>query len=127
MERGFAFLNDPLFLASSVFVTRPARLLALALIMTRCLLVDQLGEGRLRQRLAATGQTGPDQQGKPTARPTLRWLFPCFEGVDLPHTRQPSGMRATEVLRLTKVHRLVLRLLGPTYENGYLTCQETAE
>jgi hypothetical protein len=30
-------------------------------------------------------------------------------------------------LRLTKVHRLVLRLLGPTYENCYLTFLETAE
>jgi hypothetical protein len=30
-------------------------------------------------------------------------------------------------LRLTKVHRLVLRLLGPTYETCYLTFQETAE
>jgi len=127
VERGFAFLKDPLFLASSVFVKRPERIMALAFIMTLCLLVYKLGEGRLRQRLAATGQTVPDQKGKPTARPTLRWLFQCFEGVDLHHTLQPSGMRATEVLRLTKVHRLVLRLLGPTYENCYLTFQETAE
>jgi transposase len=127
VERGFAFLKDPLFLASSVFVKRPERIMALAFIMTLCLLVYKLGEGRLRQRLAATGQTVPDQKGKPTARPTLRWLFQCFEGVDLHHTLQPSGMRATEVLRLTTVHRLVLRLLGPTYENCYLTFQESAE
>jgi len=127
VERGFAFLKDPLFLASSVFVKRPERIMALAFVMTLCLLVYKLGEGRLRQRLAATGQTVPDQKGKPTARPTLRWLFQCFEGVDLHHTLQPNGRRATEVLRLTTVHRLVLRLLGPTYENCYLTFQETAE
>jgi transposase len=127
VERGFAFLKDPLFLASSVFVKRPERIMALAFIMTLCLLVYTLAEGRLRQRLAATRQTVPDQKGKPTARPTLRWLFQYFEGVDLHHTLQPSGMRDTEVLRLTKVHRLVLRLLGPTYENCYLTFQETAE
>jgi transposase len=127
VERGFAFLKDPLFLASSVFVKRPERIMALAFVMTLCLLVYKLGEGRLRQRLAATGQTVPDQKGKPTTRPTLRWLFQCFAGVDLHHTRLPNGLRATEVLRLTKVHRLVLRLLGPTYENCYLTFQETAE
>jgi transposase len=127
VERGFAFLKDPLFLASSVFVKRPERIMALAFVMTLCLLVYKLAEGRLRQRLAATGQTVPDQKGKPTVRPTLRWLFQCFEGVDLHHTLQPGGRRATEVLRLTKVHRLVLRLLGPTYENCYLTLQETAE
>jgi transposase len=127
VERGFSFLKDPLFLASSVFVKRPERIMALAFIMTLCLLVYKLAEVRLRQRLAETGQTIPDQKGKPTAHPTLRWLFQCFEGVDLHHTQQPSGMRATEVLRLTKVHRLVLHLLGPTYEKCYFTFQQTAE
>jgi transposase len=127
VERGFAFLKDPLFLASSVFVKRPERIMALAFIMTLCLLVYKLAEVRLRQRLAATRTRVPDQVGKPTPRPTLRWLFQCFEGIDLHHTRDPDGSVSTEVLRLTKVHRLVLRLLGPAYENCYLTFQETAE
>ena len=127
VERGFAFLKDPLFLASSVFVKRPERIMALAFVMTLCLLVYKLAEVRLRQRLAQTGQTVPDQKGKPTARPTLRWLFQCFEGIDLHHTRHPNGVDETEVLRLTGVHRLVLQLLGPTYEKCYLTVQETAE
>jgi len=126
-ERGFAFLKDPLFLASSVFVKRPERIMALAFVMTLCLLVYKLAEVRVRQQLAATGQTVPDQVRKPTARPTLRWLFQCFEGIDLHHTRAPDGSVATEVLRLSAVHRLVLRLLGPTYEYCYLTFQQTAE
>jgi transposase len=62
--------KDPLFLASSVFVKRPERLMALAFIMTLCLLVYKLAELRVRQQLAATGLTVPDQVGKPTARPT---------------------------------------------------------
>jgi transposase len=126
-ERGFAFLKDPLFLASSVFVKKPERIMALAFIMTLCLLVYKLAEVRIRQQLTATGLTVPDQVRKPTARPTLRWLFQCFEGIDLHHTLQPDGARSTEVLRLTSLHRLVLRLLGPTYENCYLASQETAE
>ena len=127
VERGFSFLKDPLFLASSVFVKRPERIMALAFVMTLCLLVYKLAEVRLRQRLAATGQTVPDQKGKPTARPTLRWLFQVFEGIDLHHTLHPGGAPVTEVLRLTKVHRLVLHLLGPAYENCYLAFQKTAE
>ncbi len=75
VERGFAFLKDPLFLASSVFVKRPERIMALAFVMTLCLLVYKLAEGRVRQRLAETQQTVPDQARKPTARPTLRWMF----------------------------------------------------
>ena len=126
-ERGFAFLKDPLFLASSVFVKRPERIMALALVMTLCLLVYKLAEVRVRQQLAATGQTVPSQVNKPTNRPTLRWLFQCFEGIDLHHTWHPDGTRSTEVLRLTAVHRLVLRLLGPSYENCYLAFPQTAE
>jgi hypothetical protein len=49
--------------------------------MTLCLLVYKLAELRVRQRLAARGQTVPDQVRKPTVRPTLRWFFQCFEGI----------------------------------------------
>jgi transposase len=126
VERGFAFLKDPLFLASSVFVKKPTRIMAMAFVMVLCLLVYKLAEVRVRQRLAATGQTVPDQLRKPTARPTMRWIFQCFEGIDLHHTLLPGGSRWTQVLRLTDLHRLVLHLLGPAYEHGYLTGQETA-
>ncbi len=38
-ERGFRFLKDPLFLASSVFLKTPKRIAALGMIMALCLLV----------------------------------------------------------------------------------------
>src|SRR5260370_5293078 len=72
-ERGFRFLKDPLFLASSVFVKKPERIMALICIMLLCLLVYRLAEVRLRARLAETQQTIPDQVHKPTAHPTMRW------------------------------------------------------
>jgi transposase len=72
VERGFRFLKDPLFLASSVFVKKPERIMALSFIMVLCLLVYRLAEFRLRSRLAETKQTIPDQVHKPTARPTMR-------------------------------------------------------
>jgi transposase len=127
VERGFAFLKDPLFLASSVFVKRPERIMALAFIMTLCQLVYKLAERRVRQRLAATGHTVPDQVRKPTARRTLRWLFQCFEGVDLLHISAADGSHATEILRLDPLHRRVLHLMEPANENCYLALQQTAE
>lgn len=127
VERGFAFLKDPLFLASSVFVKRPERIMALAFVMTLCLLVYKLAEGRVRQRLVDTKQTVPDQARKPTARPTLRWLFQYFEGIDLLHIAQPDGSRVTEVLRLDTVHQRVFQLRGPAYEICYLALQQSAE
>jgi transposase len=127
VERGFAFLKDPLFLASSVFVKKPHRIMALAFIMVLCLLVYRLAEVRVRERLAATQETVPDQLRRPTARPTMRWLFQCFEGIDLHHMTLPEGTLATQVLRLNAVHRLVLRLLGPAYEVRYLLSSESAK
>jgi transposase len=120
VERGFRFLKDPLFLASSVFVKKPERIMALSLIMVLCLLVYRLAEFRLRARLAETAQTIPDQVQKSTARPTMRWVFQCFEGIELLHIHTSSSSR-TLVLRLQTAHRLILSLLGPLYEKIYLS------
>lgn len=50
----------------------------------------------------------------------MRWLFRCFEGIDLHLTRRADdGLWDREVLRLTDVHRLVLHLLRPAYEHCY--------
>jgi len=127
IERGFAFLKDPLFLASSVFVKKPSCIMAMAFVMVLCLSVYQLAEVRVGQRLATTEQTAPDQVRKPTARPTMRWLFLCFKGIDLHHTLLPDGTRWSEVLRLHDLHRLMLRLLGPAYEHRYLVLYPLAK
>ena len=118
VERGFRFLKNPLFLASSVFVKKPERIVALSLMMVLCLLVYRLAEFRLRARLAETKQTIPDQMHKPTARPTMRWVFQCFEGIELLHVQTESAS-LTIALRLQPLHRLILVLLGPLYEKIY--------
>jgi transposase len=120
VERGFAFLKDPLFLASSVFLKKPQRIMALSLVMVLCLLVYRLAEHRLRQQLAATGQTVPDQVNKPTNRPTMRWVFQCFEGIELLHIRHgPQEPPTSLILRLLPLHQQILALLGSAYEQFY--------
>src|SRR5215208_671441 len=118
VERGFRFLKDPLFLASSVFVRKPERLVALGFVMVVCLLVYRLAEHRLRKRLSETGQSIPDQVGKPTAKPTMRWVFQLFEGIELLIIRSAESV-SWQVLRLKPVHERILRLLGPTFEKIY--------
>jgi transposase len=91
VERGFRFLfvsgdprrKDPLFFASSVFLKSPKRIAALDMIMALCLLVYNLGQRQLRQALAHQNETIPNQLGKPTSSPTLRWVFQCFMAVHL--------------------------------------------
>lgn len=118
VERGFGFLKDPLFLASSVFVKKPSRIVALGFIMVLCLLAYRLAEHRLRTRLVETNQTIPNQVSKPTARPTMRWVFQLFEGIDLLHISSPTET-VSRILRLQPVHQQILRLLGQPYLKIY--------
>src|SRR5260370_8692100 len=85
VERGFRFLKDPLFLAFSVFVKKPERIVVLGLIMVLRLLVYRLAEHRLRTGLAETEQTLPDPLNRPKPRPTLRSVLQCFAGFALSH------------------------------------------
>jgi transposase len=120
VERGCRFLQDPLFLASSVCVKKPERIMALSLIMVWCVRISRVAEFRLRMRLAETAHTIPNQLQKPTARPTMRGVFQCFEGIALLPIPTPFASR-TLVLRLQPVHQLLFSLLGPHAETCSLS------
>jgi len=124
VERGFSFLKDPLFLASSVFVKKPTRIVALSLVMVLCLLVYRLAEHRLRERLAATGQTVPNQMKqptqRPTQRPTMRWIFQCFQGISLVRFQPQSGPPQRDIAGLEPLHEQVVRLLGTYCATRYI-------
>jgi transposase len=115
VERGFRFLKDPLFLASSLYLKSPKRLMALMMVMTLCLLVYAALEYRLRQALKAHGQTLPNQKGKPIQNPTLRWVFQLFVGI---HLLLIQGVQVL-MLNLNDLHRQVVGILGPPYETLY--------
>ncbi len=55
--------------------------MALIMVMALSLLVYSLAEKKIRQMLKESGQTISNQVGKPTEKPTLRWIFQMFEGV----------------------------------------------
>jgi len=74
-----------------VFVKKPERIVALGLIMVLCLLANRLAEHWLRTRLAETEQTLPDQLNRPTACPTMRWIFQCFESIEILHIQAALG------------------------------------
>ena len=66
--------------------------------------------------LAATVQTVPNQVSKPIDRPTMRWIFPCFEGISLLTFPQPAGPPQLAITELEPLHAQVLALLDPSYE-----------
>ncbi len=82
-ERGFGFLKDPLFFADSIFLKTPKRIESLAMIMALCLLVYTLAQRQIRAALSSSKSTIKNQLGKPTERPTLRWIFQCFQSIHL--------------------------------------------
>jgi transposase len=80
-ERGFAFLKDPLFFADSIFLKSPERIESLGMIMGLCLLVYTLAQRQIRAALKDAQSTIKNQLGKSTNRPTLRWIFQCFQSI----------------------------------------------
>ena len=85
--------------------------MALTMIMVLALLIYAVAE---------TGQSVPNEVGKETQRPTMRWIFQLFEGVDALLMRQDGQAVERRVLNLKPVHRDILRLLGPPVEKCYL-------
>ena len=114
-ERGFRFLKDPLFFTSSVFLKSAKRIEALGMIMALCLLVYNLAQRQLRLALALSQETIPNQLGKPTNSPTLRWVFQCFMAVHL-----VSIHGVTQIVNLSALRLRILNFFSLACQRYYL-------
>ena len=114
-ERGFAFLKDPLFFADSIFLKSPRRIETMAMLMGLCLMVYSLGQREVRRQLNQAKTGIPNQLGKLTDRPTLRWIFQCFQGI---HLLVHQGMK--QVVNLTEERQLTLKFLPLSCQQYYL-------
>lgn len=114
VERGFRFLKDPMFFTSSVFIKTPARVAALAMVMALSLLVYTLGQRLIRKNLAESQGSVPDQKGKPTIRPTLRWIFQLFMAV---HLLRAAG--EVHITNLSEERMRVLEFVSPACRKYY--------
>ncbi len=108
VENGFRFLKNPEFLASSLFLKKPERIMALLMVMTVCLMVYAALQYRIRQGLKRQGHTVSNQVGKPTDNPTARWIFHCFTGI---HVLFHNG-QFIEIMNLNEVHWKIINVLG---------------
>jgi transposase len=110
-ERGFRFLKDPRFLASSLYLKKPERIMALLMVMTICLLVYAALEYRIRTALQDKGTTFPDQKGQRIQTPTARWVFHYFVGIHVLFLPDQGPI----VINLTDEHLHLLQCLGGRY------------
>jgi transposase len=116
VESGFKFLKDPMFLASTIFLKKIERVMALLMVMTICLLVYAALEYRIRQALEKHQLTVPDQKGKPTKSPTTRWVFALMSDV---HLLWITDLKKVITLNLRPQVRALLELLGVGYTSAY--------
>lgn len=119
VERGFRFLKDPLFFASSLFLKKPSRIVALTMTMCLSLLVYSICERKLRKVLKDNRQTIRNQLGKPTPKPTLRWIFQLFEDIHMIKIEE-NGKSKYEVKNLRPDGINALKILGKNYMEPYL-------
>ena len=109
--------NIPSFTAE-IFLKKPSRIQALAMIMVLCLFVYAMTEFQLRWKLQETGETVTGQTKKQTQKPTLKWMFFRFRKVR--ELRFQAGETVTVlVTNMTPEFWRVLRLLGTEYEKYY--------
>ncbi|KFA99425.1 IS1634 family transposase [Vibrio sp. ER1A] len=115
VERGFRFLKSPEFLTSSIFLKKPQRIEALLMIMTLSLLVYAGLEHKMREQLADSPEFFPSMvKNKTTSKPTARWVFLKFEGID---TLSMGEQRF--IIGLQEHQTRLLNLLGKLYELVY--------
>jgi len=115
VERGFRFLKNAEFMADTLFLKSPKRIEALMMIMTLCLMIYNIAQHKLRQQLKHSGETLPNQIGKPTDTPTLRWIFQIMEGIAtirlFDHAR---NLIHQAVSNLNDLRKKIIQLFGKT-------------
>ncbi len=108
-------LLDPLFFADSVFLKSPRRIETMAMLMGLCLMVYSLGQREVRRQLFAAKTGIPNQLGQLTNRPTLRWIFQCFQGI---HLLVHQGIK--QVVNLTEERQLTLNFFPLSCQKYYI-------
>jgi transposase len=114
-ERGFGFLKDPLFFADSLFVKNPERIETMMMLMGLSLLVYTVGQREIRNNLQAQKSSVKNQLNKLTERPTLRWIFQCFQGI---HSFKIEGIE--RISNLDDERRRILTFLPISCQQYYV-------
>lgn len=120
VEKGFRFMKNPEFFTCSLNLKKPERLMALMMVMTVCLLVYAALERQIRLNLAAHNQPINNQKGKPTIKPTARWVFQIFTGIHIAYF--DNGYR--QIVNINNQHRTILNVVDTLYEKYYQTNQQ---
>lgn len=112
VEIGFRLLKDPLFFVSSLFIKKPSRIDALLMVMTLSLLVYSIAQRRMRANMKQNEATIPNQINQEIATPTLRWVFQCFEGINLLQQEEGYFYDKIHLDCLSELRQKIIKLIG---------------
>ncbi|BBO59034.1 hypothetical protein [Mycoavidus sp. B2-EB] len=102
-------------LADTLFLKSPQRIAALMMVMILCLMVYNLTQFQIRAKLGDCADTLPNQLGKPTSTPTLRWIFQLMEGIALVRIfNHQHALIHEAVSNLNDIRIKIIRLFGHT-------------
>ena len=115
VEGGFRFLKSPDFLVCSLYLKKAERIEALLMVMTLCLMVYGAIQHRIRQELKKQSRVFPDQKKKPCQNPMARWVFFCFQGINV----LTVNNQEEHVVGLKERQWTIIQILGIFYESVY--------
>lgn len=118
VEKGFRFLKNPLCMAEAVFLKSQERIVALSMVMCLCLLVYSMTQRKLRKVIEEQNEIVINQSGKPTKKPTMKWIYQLFQGIHVVYMHIENIIK-TQVTNIRDYHRHILKLLGHQYEKIY--------
>ena len=87
------------------------------MVMGLCLLVYSLGHRALSQYFKRGSKTIQNQLGKPTATPTLGWVFQCFMSI---HLLTFASLK--QISNLNEQRCWILQFFGAPCRKYYLLC-----
>jgi len=114
VERGFRFLKDHTFMASSIYLEKPQRIEALMFVMCLCLMVYSALEHRIREGLKNKNLYYPNQLKKLIQNPTARWIFYNFYGIEVLYYEDKRF-----VINKNTNHDKIINILGDNYVKYY--------
>lgn len=111
-ESGFKFIKDNAFEVDSIFLKNPGRISALMMVMTLCLMVYGFAQYFLREELRKAEESLPSQSGKPTEKPSIKWVYRLFHGIHVLKIKYGESLQIM-VLNINELLQKIIRYFGP--------------
>tara|TARA_Y100000588_G_C13849962_1_gene751508 strand:- start:168 stop:674 length:507 start_codon:yes stop_codon:yes gene_type:complete len=111
VESGFKFIKNNAFELDSFYLKTPARIGALMMVMTLCLMVYNFAQYLMRQCMEENDEVLPNQVGKPVKNPTMKWIAELMNMIAVV-TIITENRKERIVTNVKKVHQRIIAYFG---------------